>query len=54
MEQKVPLDYGFQKYTEALLDLDELQGMFSGNIDCIILEGNGGKGSTKLVCLRRM
>ena len=45
------LDPGLHEDSQLFFYLDDLKGMFSGDVDGVILERNGGKCTTELVCL---
>lgn len=51
MAQEALLDHGLHEHAQLDLDVDQLQCMFPRNVDSVILEGYGGEGATKLVCL---
>lgn len=51
MAQEALLDHGLHEHAQLDLDVDQLQCMFPRNVDSVILEGDGGEGATKLVCL---
>ena len=53
MAKETLLDRGLEEDAQLDLDVDQLQCMFPGNVDGIILEGDGGEGATKLVCLNK-
>ena len=52
MFQEPRLHGQFEKYVEALLEVDDLESMFSGDIDGPVVEGKGGKCTTELIDLQ--
>lgn len=51
MAQEEALNINFDENTKSLLNSDHLQCVFSGDIDGVFLQRDGGESTTELVCL---
>ena len=54
MFEEPVLDGEFPEDMETLFEMDDLQGVTAGDVDCVLDHSHGGKGATELVDLFRL